>query len=254
MIDIEKAKKEFLKYTEKFDTKNPKIKGKVHHSIRVMEISKHISGSLNFNEEEIKLAELIGLLHDIGRFEQYTKYKTFRDIDSVDHGKLGVEILEKKKRIRNFVNDSQYDVIIKKAIMNHNQYGLEEGLSEQEEIYSKIIKDADKLDIFYEATGMFWKNQEEKIENEKISKEVYNEFKNGKLLRNEIKNSELDNIIGIVSFIYDINLKSSLEILEKEDYINKMIKRFNFKDEETKEKILEIQEIAEEYMKKRLKS
>ena len=36
---------------------------------------------------------LIGLLHDIGRFEQVKVYDTFSDIDSIDHADYGVEIL-----------------------------------------------------------------------------------------------------------------------------------------------------------------
>lgn len=91
-IDLEKAKQEFLKYTEKFDLEEKHIKRKQLHSLRVMEISKKIAESLKLTQEEIELATLIGLLHDIARFEQYTKFETFNDLMSIDHADYGVEI------------------------------------------------------------------------------------------------------------------------------------------------------------------
>ena len=77
MIDLEKCKDEFLKYTEKYDLNNDNLKRRQLHSLRVMKKSRIIAQSLKLSEEEIQIATLIGLLHDIGRFEQYTKYNTF---------------------------------------------------------------------------------------------------------------------------------------------------------------------------------
>ena len=71
MIDIESSKKEILTYTQKDRIKNTKVQTKVEHMMRVSEISKRIASDLTLKQEQIKVAELIGLLHDIGRFEQY---------------------------------------------------------------------------------------------------------------------------------------------------------------------------------------
>ena len=49
---------------------------------------------LDLTQEEVEIASLIGLLHDIARFEQYTQYGTFKDLQSIDHGNLGAEILK----------------------------------------------------------------------------------------------------------------------------------------------------------------
>ena len=97
-IDLEKAKHEFIRYTENYNLQNGHIKGKQEHSLRVMEISKQIAKGLNLSQEEIDLATLIGLLHDIARFEQYTQYHTFKDMLSVDHGDLGAERYKKIHR------------------------------------------------------------------------------------------------------------------------------------------------------------
>jgi len=130
-INIGKAEKNFLKYTENYDLENDNIKRKQQHSLRVMQISTQIAKGLKLSEEEINLATLIGLLHDIARFEQYTQYKTYRDVDSIDHGDYGVQILEKD--MRKYIETDQYDEIIKKAIKNHNKYQIEEGLNKTEE-------------------------------------------------------------------------------------------------------------------------
>ena len=90
-MDIEKVQKEFIKYTEKYDLSDVNIKRKQEHSIRVMRISKRIAEGMKLTQEEIDIATLIGLLHDIARFEQYTKYHTFKDAESIDHGDLGAE-------------------------------------------------------------------------------------------------------------------------------------------------------------------
>ena len=104
MIDIERAKIEFDKYCKKYDLVNENLKRKYGHSYRVMMISSEIAKSLKLNQEQIELAEIIGLLHDIARFDQYSIYHTFSDVKSIDHGDLGVEILKKNNYIRKFIN------------------------------------------------------------------------------------------------------------------------------------------------------
>ena len=74
-INIKNAIIEFLKYTEKYDLEDENIQRKKEHSLRVMNISETIARKLNLSEKEIQLSTLIGLLHDIARFEQYKQYK-----------------------------------------------------------------------------------------------------------------------------------------------------------------------------------
>lgn len=253
-IDLEKAKHEFIEYTSKYDTKNEHISRKIGHSIRVMNISKEIATKIGLTQEEIKIAELIGLLHDIARFEQYTQFETFNDLNSFDHGNYALEILDKD--IRRYIENNKYDEIIRKAIKNHNKFEIEEGITEKELVFAKLIRDADKIDIIYEAVEMFWKGIENQINNTKISESVEKQFKNYKQIKRD-KNSEkepnIDEIIGVIAFIFDINYRESFEIIKKQNYINKILDRFEFKDKETKEKIKEIKNIANTYINERSK-
>ena len=126
-------------------------------------------------------------------------------------------------------------------------------ISNKEEMFCKIIKDADKIDILYEGTDIFWKGQEKIVEEEIISEEVWKSFLEKRLIKNQIKKTEIDQIIGMISFIYDINFKESFEIIKEKDYINQIINRFNYKEKETKQKIKEIQNIVEKYLEEKTK-
>lgn len=253
MIDIEKAIKEFIKYTENYDLKVEAIERKQKHSLRVMELSTKIATELKLSQEEIELATLIGLLHDIARFEQYTQYKTYRDVDSFDHGDYGVKILNKD--IRNYIDTDKYDKIIKCAVKNHNKYKIENGLNEKEELFCKIVRDADKLDILYEILEIFWKEDKDKpnVEYSKISDEAMKQILNRKLIKRKKGDDDLVKLLCTVAFVFDINFETSLTIIKQENYINRMLDSFEFKDENTKKQIELIKENVNEYIDERLK-
>lgn len=252
MIDIEKAKEEFIKYTKNYDLEDANIKRKQMHSLRVMGISKEIAKYIGLTPEEIKIAELIGLLHDIARFEQYKNYHTFRDDHSIDHGDYGVQILEKE--IRKYIKKDEYDNIIKTAIKNHNKYQIQEEITDKEELFSKIIRDADKIDILEETFLEFYKGKEELVEKEKIFEEDIQEFRKLKSIKvRKDRKGQLYDIVVMLAFIFDINYEMSLKIIKEKDFINKIFKQFDFKDKKTKILMEEIKGIANNYINDKVK-
>ena len=76
-------------------------------------MSKKIAQNLNLDEEQIKLAELIGLFHDIGRFKQAELYNTFNDRISMNHAELSVKVLFDENLIENFNVEEKYKKIIR---------------------------------------------------------------------------------------------------------------------------------------------
>lgn len=148
MIDFRKAEESFKNYLKDYDIEDGNIKLKIRHTYEVVQKSEYIAKGLNLDGEDIELAKLIGLLHDIGRFEQVKQTSDFIDNDEFDHADYGVKVLFENGMIRDFIDDNKYDDIIKKTIYNHNKYKIEEGLNEKELLHSKIIRDADKLDNF----------------------------------------------------------------------------------------------------------
>ncbi|MCI8273698.1 MAG: HD domain-containing protein [Clostridia bacterium] len=249
-IDIEKAQNEFIKYTNKFDLQNEPIKRKQEHSFRVMKISKQIAEGLKLNQEDIEVATLIGLLHDIARFNQYTEYHTFSDSESFDHGDYAEKLLEKE--LSKYVETDEYNRIIKKAIKNHNKYQIEEGLTEKEILFAKIIRDADKIDILYESVDIFWKDRENEVEETKITENTIKQFMKKGLIKKSKNNQKAEQIVVVIAFIFDINFKESFEIINQEDYINKIMNRYNLKDEKSRKEFKEIQVKANEYIKSKI--
>ena len=178
LIDMIEAKKAFKEYVKKYNPEDEKIKIKIVHIEKVAENSKRIAQNLGLSQEDVELAELIGLLHDIGRFEQVRLYHTFVDKDSINHGEYGAKILFEDGLIRNFIKDNKFDKIIKLAIVNHNRADIEEDLTERERLHAKIIRDADKTDIFRILISgdkkAIWEKAD--LSDDKISDEIYREF------------------------------------------------------------------------------
>lgn len=252
-INIEEAKEEFIEYTENFNTKDENIERKQQHSLRVMKIAEQIATNLKLNEEQIQLATLIGLLHDIGRFKQYTDIGLENNLEGFDHGDYGAKVLFEEGIIRKFIETNKYDKIIKKSIKNHNKFSIETGLTQEELLFAKLIRDADKIDILYESIDIYYKNNEEEVNKSVLSEKIYNEFTKEATIKKEknVRFKFIDDITCVISFIYDINYKTSFEIIKEKDYINKIIDRYNFQDQSTKTKVEEIRKLANEYIEEK---
>ena len=251
MIEIQKAKQELVNHVRELEIDNPRVEMKLGHIMRVAENCKKIAIDLGLTEEQIQLAELIGLLHDIGRFEQY---KIVDNTKKFDHGEAGVEVLKKNNYIRKYIEENKYDDIIFTAIYEHNQYELTEGLSKEKELFSRIIKDADKIDILYESIYIYWQDAERirKVEEGRLSEKMLENFYQHKLADNRNRVSETDQILRYASFVFDINFPCSFKILKENDSVSKMIDRFHYQIPETKVEMMKVKRIAKEYIEKKL--
>lgn len=257
MIDNTKAKKAFKEYVKNYDIENPKIKLKIAHIERTSEVARKMAESLELQKEDIELAELIGLLHDIGRFEQVRKYNTFVDHLSENHAKIGVDILFKDGLIRNFIEDDTYDKIIELAIINHNKDKnmLPTNLSPKEELHVKLIRDSDKVDIIYILTfddqKTLWDS--DNLNKEIFSDEIYNEFIKDHNIIYKNRKTNADKLISQFAFAFDFNFDYGLKYIDENKYYDKLYNRFNFEDEKTRKRFKEIYNLTEKYIKERLK-
>lgn len=257
MIDITKAKKAFKEYVKNYDIENPKIKLKIAHIERTSEVARKMAESLELQKEDIELAELIGLLHDIGRFEQVRKYNTFVDHLSENHAKIGVDILFKDGLIRRFIEDDKYDKIIELAIINHNKDKnmLPTNLSPKEELHVKLIRDSDKVDIIYILTfddqKTLWDSDD--LNKEIFSDDIYNEFIKDHNIIYKNRKTNADKLISQFAFAFDFNFDYGLKYIDENKYYDKLYNRFNFEDEKTRKRFKEIYNLTEKYIKERLK-
>lgn len=256
MVDVNNAKRVFKEYVSNYNLQDGKIALKVAHILRVSELSKKIATSLNLSEEDIKLAELIGLLHDIGRFEQVRRYNTFIDKISINHGEYGARILFEDNLIEKFNVDEKYYKIIKTAILNHNRSKIEDNLTEQELLHSKIIRDADKLDCFYVLLTDDIKNTygclAEDMQNETFSSEIIREFKEDHMIDYKKRATYGDIWISHMAYVFDFYYKSSYIVIKEKDYLNKLTQKMNFKNPQTIQMAQELLQIANDYIKSKI--
>ena len=92
----------FAEYVRNYDPSDEKIKLKIDHTYRVAGLCQRIAESLGLSEPDVDIAWLLGMLHDIGRFEQIRRFGTFNDVQSVDHAEFGADLLFKEGLIRKF--------------------------------------------------------------------------------------------------------------------------------------------------------
>lgn len=232
---------EFKNYANKYDMDNVDIKLKYDHSFRVMELSENLAQKLNLDEENVRLAKLIGLLHDYGRFEQLRIYNTYNDDKSIDHANYATKILFDNNEIRKFIDKTDYDHIIKVAINNHNKYVIEDGLNEQELVHSKIIRDADKIDILKIVTDLSEKKM--KDTDESFSTKVIEQFNNKESINRKYVKNKNDLILSRIGFIHDIYYKDSIQYILDHKLIDKM-----YDNIENKEKFKKYFEDIKKYM------
>ena len=258
MINITKVREEFEKYLDNYENHDdPGFKLKVVHTYHVVDNAKQISTNMNLSQTDIELAQLIAYFHDIGRFEELRVFKDFVS-ERNDHALFGSKVLFEGNLLRQFIKDDSYDHIIKKAIENHNKFAIEDGLTDEELLHAKIIRDADKLDNYrvfktepIEALfpGKF--SSVEEFNNSVISDKVYSDILEHKCIDVHDRVHPLDYWLCILVFVFDINFKETLSIIEKENYVNALIDRFTYNKEDTKSKMENIRNILISYMKNR---
>lgn len=255
MIDLEKAKIAFKDFLEEYEDKSDLgFELKIIHTYHVAENAKKIAEKLNLSKEDIELAELIGILHDIGRFEEL---KITKELNSVkfDHAGHGSKMLFEKGMIRKFIKDNQYDGIIKKAIENHSKLKIEDNLDERTLLHSKIIRDADKIDNYRvkkdeKVEAIFPKrvNKKEDMEESNLSDKVYNTILDKKCVDIYDRVTPLDFWVCILAFTFDLNFDVSYKIVKENDYINVLVDRFEYRDEETKNRMEKVRKIINGYI------
>ncbi len=212
------SEKTFLQYIDPYRRYGEKIQLKIDHSLRVRDLCAEISCGMGFSEETTALTAVCGLYHDIGRFEQWRRYQTFNDSQSVDHGDLGAEILCKGQLIRAFSAADRNTVI--KTTRYHNKYMIPGTLSEKNARITKIIRDADKMDIlFLYASGELMKCSW----NTAMNDAVYQALLDQTGIRSQDIRTKADRIAVYLAFVFDLNFPKSFELVKERGYIDKMI-------------------------------
>lgn len=201
---------------------------KVKHTKQVCTEIINIGEKLGLNEDQLRLSEIIALFHDIGRFEQYVRYRTFNDKISENHAELGIKIL-KRNRVLDQLDYEIRDLIFC-SINNHNKPALPPGETETCIFYSGLIRDADKLDILRVITGYYHRKERKRNgaleldlpDTPGFSENVGMDLINKKAV--DIKHVRNLNDLKLLQagWIYDINFKPTLDCIKKYNYMEKI--------------------------------
>ena len=238
--ELELLKDWFTNYTKKFqlDDKdiNKNLKLKQEHTLRVCREIVGLGKELNLTEEQLCLAETMALFHDIGRFEQYTKYRTYLDMKSENHAELGVKVLTRNQVLKNTCEEER--LLIEKAISYHNRKELPVNESEECLFFSKLLRDADKLDIWKVVIDYYKRKTGEENgaivfglpDTEDFSGDAINNLISHKLVDvNQIRCVNDFRLLQI-SWIYDINFIPTFRRIRERKYLQ-TIRKFLIQSE-----------------------
>jgi len=185
-----------------------------------------IARGLSLDDARITLAEAIALYHDIGRFPQYRKFKTFKDSVSVNHGALGAKVLVENTVLQRLPEREQ-DIIVRTVAL-HNAYSIPSRLDRDMLLFLKLVRDADKLDIWRVAIEYYGQPEGGRASAVGLelpdlpgySPEVLTALKNEKMVQISTLKTLNDFKLLQLAWIYDLNFASSLRILESRQYID----------------------------------
>ncbi len=208
--------KTFDEYLKNFDLKDKDILRKYNHSIRVMSLCENIAKDEKLSKDDINLSIVSGLVHDIGRFTQWTTYHSYNDLLTIDHGDLGEELLKNSLIKKFWYKKEDYSSILK-SVKYHNKRDLNAKFTPRELLITKVVRDADKIDILH----LYLTVELEFNENSEISEAAKNDFLGRKLVNHKNVKTDADIVLRTLAFVFDLNFDYSFSYLKE----NKTIER-----------------------------
>lgn len=233
-MDRTRALEAFERYVSAYEPGNPRIALKIDHTLRVAGLCERIAATCGVGDDDVDLAWLLGLLHDIGRFEQVRRYDSFSDADTVDHAMLGARVLfdhgeGEEPLIRRFVAEDHDDALIRLAVSTHSAYRLPAGLAKREQALCDILRDADKVDILKvncvcPVADIYGVTEQELFESE-LSPACVEGFYEHRCLPKGIRRFPADVLLSHVCFAWEIVYDESLRAVREQGHLRGMLGR-----------------------------
>jgi hypothetical protein len=222
----------FSEYAGRFQTQDYDLQAAVtlkeEHTQRVVIEILGIADSLNLPPEQCYLAEIDAMLHDIGRFEQYARYKTFHDGRSVNHARLGGEIVLREGILRRRLPHLE-DFIVS-VVAHHNVARVEKSGDDTYDFFLKLLRDADKIDILHVVTDYYTgknSSQGNAIElglpdTPGISRKVIDDIASEKIVHFEHMKNLNDFKVLQMGWIFDVNFPHTFHTIAERKYLEKI--------------------------------
>lgn len=230
--ELQRIEEHWRAYVDRF-----RIDGKLHpmhqlkleHTIRVAADARKIAQGMHWPEKEVCLAEAIGLFHDIARFPQFQQYRSFNDSKTIDHGDLGFQTLKTGRFLEDLAAEPR-DLILH-SVRYHNKRDLPPGLTAHKEKHLRLIRDADRLDIFFICwdsirTGYVHDHPEIIMGldvNGPPSEAVLAQFEQGGTIDYRTMKSMADRFVLQLSWIHDLSYDATKRLIRDRKILEKFI-------------------------------
>jgi len=220
----------FLHYLDSFPVEEEGIHDhfqiKKKHTYRVVREIKSLAVQSRLSGRETELARIIALFHDIGRFEQFMRYRTFNDDISENHAEIAIRVLKEQHFLSAF--EDKTVKIITATIGNHNIPLLPEISDPGILLFSRLLRDADKLDIWkltLDQNVAFTIRNEKEPDGYRIPERILSRIREGRIVLLQFAESMNDFRLLRLSWVFDMNFPATFSILEKKGMIDRILAR-----------------------------
>jgi hypothetical protein len=223
----------FDAYTNRFLGKNEYVDAhlriKQEHTQHTCAEILFLAERLALDDNQKRIAETVALFHDLGRFPQFSEYRTYTDARSVDHARLSVEVLRQEGVLGSLRREERQWV--ETAIEHHGRKSLPADLDGQALLFSKLIRDADKLDIFRVVVEIYRRHRAdpdkfqfeiELPDEPHYSPEVLEAVMGAQLMEYTKLRTLNDLRLCQIGWVHDMNFAASLERLKDRGFLDRL--------------------------------
>lgn len=201
---------------------------KVEHTRRVCGTMELLTAGESLSPNDRRLAAVVALLHDVGRFPQYRRWRTFRDSCSDNHARLAVDVIRQEGILAGLPREER--LLIEEAVRFHNLLRVPLRLKSPTDLFLRLIRDADKLDIWRVFLDLFSAPAHERAtaallglpERAAVSAACVSELAQGGIVRLDTVECAHDYKLLLISWCYDLNFTTSYRLLRDLDYLAKL--------------------------------
>ena len=231
--DLDKLRNWFDSYVIVFYTNEAEydrnIQLKVEHTRKVSEVMDKLTAGEGLLPAAARIAQAVALLHDIGRFPQYRRWRSFRDRDSDNHARLAIEVIREQRLLDNVLPRER--LLIEEAVRFHNLLEVPARLKSDTGMFLLLIRDADKLDIWRVFVEHFDTPPEKRAsaallgfpEKPGVSESCLEALSQRRIVNLNSVNSINDFKLLLISWVYNLNFKTSYCLLQESDFINRLL-------------------------------
>ena len=230
--DLHQLQQWFNRYVATFEDLDPEGVRNIHlkqeHTRQVVSCMEALAVGEGLDEADTLLACAVALLHDVGRFPQYRRWRTFRDSESDNHARLSVEVIRSEALLDHLSAEER--LLIEEAVRFHNLLELPDQISSPTDRFIRLIRDADKLDIWRVFLEYYQLPEEERAsavglgfpDLPEVTQACLTALAEGRIVKLDQARVLNDFKLLQISWVYDLNYATTRRLLLERGYLPKL--------------------------------